>query len=105
MADNLQTAIDYLNNSVKLLPNNPFKTELTKNSSNDDKFMVLCYAMQQTYGLSLTEQMYQAPLIDLLSNNRIQTDIDQYYQSTIADSLNRAQIPKDAYSLKNFWAD
>ena len=57
MADNLQTAIDYLNNSVKLLPNNPFKTELTKNSSNDDKFMALCYVMQQTYGLSLTGQM------------------------------------------------
>lgn len=57
MADNLQTAIDYLNSSVKLLPNNPFKTELTKNSSNDDKFMALCYAMQQTYGLSLTGQM------------------------------------------------
>lgn len=57
MTDNLQTAIDYLNNSVKLLPNNPFKTELTKNSSNDDKFMALCYAMQQTYGLSLTGQM------------------------------------------------
>lgn len=57
MADNLQTAIDYLNNSVKLLPNNPFKMELTKNSSNDDKFMALCYVMQQTYGLSLTGQM------------------------------------------------
>lgn len=28
MADNLQTAIDYLNNSVNLLPNNPFKTEI-----------------------------------------------------------------------------